>query len=53
VIGGIMIAAVSGGDMKKQCFNCGKEIPSYKYFCDIECEVAHADQLNQQNDEKQ
>lgn len=28
------------------CKYCGKEIPIYKYFCDIKCEVAYTDQLN-------
>jgi hypothetical protein len=32
--------------MSKKCLYCGEEVPAYKYFCDIDCEVKHTDQLN-------
>jgi hypothetical protein len=30
----------------KVCLNCGKELKGKWYFCDIDCEVKHTDQLN-------
>jgi hypothetical protein len=32
--------------IKIKCLYCGKEVSNYKYFCDIECEVKHTDDLN-------
>jgi hypothetical protein len=32
--------------MTKKCLYCGKEVSTYKYFCDIECELQYTDDQN-------